>query len=122
MLCLFLDKTLHLTLSGAFEKLRLFSLTGKKRRKDENLTMNQTAPIKSAIDPVCGMSVDPRTTEIVATIEGEHYYFCAEGCRKAFVENPKKFLKPECDKPKGLWGRYMARLQKATGGKSMKCH
>jgi len=84
--------------------------------------MKQTTSEKSAIDPVCGMSVDPRTTEIVATIEGEHYYFCAEGCRKAFVENPKKFLELECDKPKGRWGRYMARLKKATDGKPMKCH
>ena len=86
------------------------------------MTMNQTGPIKSAIDPVCGMSVDPRTTEIVATIEGKHYYFCAEGCRKAFVENPKKFLEPECVKPKGWWSRYMTRLKKATDGKPMKCH
>ena len=93
-----------------------------KRRRDENLIMNQTGPIKFVIDPVCGMSVNPETTKIIATIEGEHYYFCAEGCRKTFVENPKKFLEPECDKPKGLWGRYMARLRKATGGKPMKCH
>jgi len=88
----------------------------------EIIMMKQTESVQSAIDPVCGMSVDPKTTEIVAAVEGQQYYFCAEGCRKAFVENPKKFLEPECDKPKGLWGRYMARLQKATGGKSMKCH
>jgi len=117
-----LDRNLHLSLLGTFETPCLFSLTGKKRRKDENLTMNQTAPIKSVIDPVCGMTVNPDTTKIIATIHGEHYYFCAEGCRKSFVENPKKFIEPECDKPKGLWGRYMARLQKATGGKPMKCH
>ncbi len=58
------------------------------------MNMNQTGPIKSVIDPVCGMSVDPKTTEIVATVDGQHYYFCAEGCRKAFVENPEKFLDP----------------------------
>ena len=83
---------------------------------------SQTEPVESAIDPVCGMSVDPRATEIVAAVKGQNYYFCAEGCREAFVENPKKFLEPGCGKPKGLWGRYMARLQKATGGKAMKCH
>jgi Cu+-exporting ATPase len=88
----------------------------------EIIKMKQTESVQSAIDPVCGMSVNPETTKIITTIEEEHYYFCAEGCRKAFVENPKKFLEPGCDKPKGLWGRYMARLQKATGGKAMKCH
>jgi YHS domain-containing protein len=87
-----------------------------------DLMMNQTQPVKSAIDPVCGMSVNPATTDITTVVEGQHYYFCAEGCRKAFMENPEKFLNAACDKPKGWWGRYLARLNKATGGKSMKCH
>jgi YHS domain-containing protein len=86
------------------------------------MIMTRPESVKSVIDPVCGMSVNPETTKIIATIEGEHYYFCAEGCRKAFVENPKKFLEPQCDKPKGWWGRYMARLKKATDGRPMKCH
>jgi len=77
---------------------------------------------KPVVDPVCGMSVDPETVKIIATIEGQNYYFCAEGCRKAFEKNPKKYLESECDKPKGWWGRYMARLKKATNGKPMKCH
>ena len=94
----------------------------RKAHEMEMMIMSQTESVKSATDPVCGMSVNPETTKIIATIEGERYYFCAEGCRKAFEENPKKFLEPECNKPRGLWGRYIARLQKATGGKSMKCH
>jgi YHS domain-containing protein len=77
---------------------------------------------KPIADPVCGMSVDPETAKIMASIEGQNFYFCAEGCRKAFEENPEKYLGSECPKPKGWWGRYIARLQKATGGKQMKCH
>lgn len=77
---------------------------------------------KPVVDPVCGMSVDPQTAEINVFIEGQNYYFCAEGCCKAFEENPEKYIGVECAKPKGWWGRYMARLQKATGGKPMKCH
>ena len=77
---------------------------------------------KSVVDPVCGMSVNPETAKIKAFIEGRNYYFCAEGCRKAFEANPEKYIGSECPKPKGLWGRYMARLQKATGGTPMKCH
>ncbi|MEJ2102859.1 MAG: YHS domain-containing protein [Desulfobacterales bacterium] len=84
--------------------------------------MESTESLKSAVDPVCGMSVNPETTNITATVEGHHYYFCAEGCRKAFVKNPHKFIDSECAKPKSWWGRYTARLQKATGGKAMKCH
>jgi len=74
------------------------------------------------IDPVCGMTVNPKTAEIVATIEGQTYYFCAEGCRQTFVKTPKKYLEPKPEKKKGWWCRYTQRLEKATGGKAMKCH
>jgi YHS domain-containing protein len=84
--------------------------------------MKQTESMKSAVDPVCGMPVNPATTKILATVEGEQFYFCAEVCRKAFVKNPKKFLDLGCDQPKGWWGRYMKRLKKATSGKPIKCH
>ena len=63
------------------------------------------------VDPVCGMYVDPETVKIKAYVEGQNYYFCAEGCRKAFEENPEKYMGSECAKPKGWWGRYMARLK-----------
>ena len=77
---------------------------------------------QKAIDPVCGMAVVTRKNEILTTIEGQTYYFCAEGCRQAFEENPQKFLEPKPRKRKGIWGRYMDRLQKATGGRAQKCH
>ncbi|MGD2036287.1 MAG: YHS domain-containing protein [Desulfobacterales bacterium] len=77
---------------------------------------------KTFVDPVCGMSVKPENTDIEATVEGQTYYFCAEGCREAFVENPKKYLKPKSTKKKSWWCRYTERLEKATGSQSMKCH
>ena len=77
---------------------------------------------KSVVDPVCGMNVDPARTHLMTTYEGCTYYFCAEGCRKAFEANSKKYLKGKHPKRKGLWGRYLERLEKATGGKSLNCH
>jgi YHS domain-containing protein len=77
---------------------------------------------KSIVDPVCGMKVDPTRTHLLVTHEGCTYYFCAESCRKAFEANPKKYLKRKHPKRKGLWGRYLERLEKATGGKSLECH
>ena len=84
-----------------------------------NLTANNK---KTVIDPVCGMDVVPTMTEIKATIDGETYYFCAEGCRKSFIDDPENFLNPKPAKKKGWWCRYTERLEKATGGKSMNCH
>jgi Cu+-exporting ATPase len=77
---------------------------------------------KTVIDPVCGMAVVPDAKGIITTIDGETYYFCAEGCRQSFEENPEKFLNPRPAKKKGIWGRYLERLEKANGGKAMKCH
>ncbi len=45
-------------------------------------------------DPVCGMEVDPATTQQKAKYQGETYYFCGPGCRKAFEADPAKFLDP----------------------------
>ena len=84
-----------------------------------NLAVNNK---KTVIDPVCGMDVLPGKTKITATFGGKTYYFCAEGCRKAFVDDPEKFLNPKPAKKKGWWCRYTERLEKATGGKAMNCH
>lgn len=45
-----------------------------------------------AKDPVCGMEVKP--AEAAGTVEynGETYYFCAPGCKRAFEKDPEKFL------------------------------
>jgi YHS domain-containing protein len=83
-------------------------------------TKENTTP--KVIDPVCGMAVIGGLTGILTTFKGQTYYFCAEGCRQTFEENPQKFLDPKPQKRKGIWGRYMDRLQKATEGKAQKCH
>jgi YHS domain-containing protein len=77
---------------------------------------------RKGIDPVCGMTVVAGQTDIITIVKGQTFYFCAEGCRKAFEANPQNFLDPKPQKRKGIWGRYMDRLQKATGGKAQKCH
>ena len=64
----------------------------------------------------------PSIADIVTTIQGRKFYFCAEGCRDAFVADPDKYLNSVPAKKKGLWGRYLERLEKATAGKSMNCH
>ena len=50
------------------------------------------APGRTAIDPVCGMTVT------VGQSAGEHahggttYHFCAESCRRKFIANPSAYL------------------------------
>jgi Cu+-exporting ATPase len=48
-----------------------------------------TATVK---DVVCGMMVDPKKAAATRQYEGKTYYFCAQGCAKAFEADPKKYL------------------------------
>jgi YHS domain-containing protein len=50
----------------------------------------------SAIDPVCGMTVDPATARGGSyEHEGTTYYFCCPGCRYSFKDDPAQFLSEE---------------------------
>jgi P-type Cu+ transporter len=46
----------------------------------------------AAVDPVCGMTVDPPNAKATSTHGGQTFYFCAEGCRRSFDKNPTSFL------------------------------
>ena len=48
----------------------------------------------SAVDPVCGMSVDPATARHTARQAGTTYHFCCGGCRAKFEVDPARYLDP----------------------------
>jgi len=50
------------------------------------------APATSAIDPVCGMSVEVATARHVAEVDGASYYFCCAQCRVSFLASPQAYL------------------------------
>ena len=45
-----------------------------------------------AMDPVCGMQVDEKSAAVTYEYQGKTYYFCAPGCKAAFVKEPEKYL------------------------------
>ncbi|MBI1371227.1 MAG: heavy metal translocating P-type ATPase [Phycisphaera sp.] len=50
----------------------------------------------TAVDPVCGMTVQIKDGTSSAEHDGQTYYFCCNGCRGRFLDNPQKYLnKPE---------------------------
>lgn len=53
--------------------------------------MAQTA--EKAKDPVCGMMIDPTTAAAKRTFKGKNFYFCAQGCARAFDADPEKYAK-----------------------------
>src|SRR5262245_23920301 len=49
-------------------------------------------PAGAAIDPVCGMAVDPHNARHRAEYRGRPFYFCSAGCRAKFTADPQKYL------------------------------
>src|SRR5258708_6876508 len=45
-----------------------------------------------ALDPVCGMTVDPARAAGHVDYDGTTYYFCSKGCAARFGADPKKYL------------------------------
>lgn len=55
---------------------------------------------KLALDPVCGMTIDPSNAAGSYEYQGKTYYFCSTHCVHRFREDPEKFLrKPETPAP-----------------------
>lgn len=44
-----------------------------------------------AVDPICGMEVDPKTAE-KSVYKGKTYYFCARSEKEDFDKSPEKYL------------------------------
>jgi YHS domain-containing protein len=48
-----------------------------------------------AIDPICGMEVDPQTAEYKSEYKGKTYYFCSLDCKRQFDQEPEMHLNPD---------------------------
>jgi Cu+-exporting ATPase len=61
----------------------------------DHIQADEQAPAGHALDPVCGMTVDPQTTPHRHQHDGQNYYFCSGGCRSKFIAGPAKYLSPD---------------------------
>ena len=52
----------------------------------------KTKQTEAAIDPVCGMDVNPDTAKFKLEQAGKMYYFCSAHCREKFRANPEDYL------------------------------
>ncbi len=56
----------------------------------------------AAVDPVCGMRVDPATAKHRFSYQGQGYFFCSSRCRERFEAEPEKFLRPKPQETQGI--------------------
>jgi len=52
----------------------------------------ETSP-RTAVDPVCHMTVDPAKAAHASTYKGQAVYFCCAGCKQKFDKDPERFLR-----------------------------
>ncbi len=62
-------------------------------KNDETNPFAILTPAVKAIDPVCGMSVDPNSAKGKAEYKGKTYHFCCPGCEAKFKADPEKYSK-----------------------------
>jgi Cu+-exporting ATPase len=60
------------------------------------------API--AVDPVCGMRVNPERAAAQYDFQGQTYFFCCPGCRAKFEQEPARYLAPGQERERGADG------------------
>jgi Cu+-exporting ATPase len=59
-------------------------------------TNPKEAPIMSDTvkDPVCGMEIDVENAAASEEHDGHTFYFCSEGCHRAFLADPHRYGHP----------------------------
>jgi P-type Cu+ transporter len=94
-------KTYYFCCDGCLEMFR--------NDPERYLANHPTAPAAAAqaMDPVCGMTVDPASAAGSQTYDGKTYYFCSTHCLSSFKAAPKKYL----DKPAATPGPMAAGAQ-----------
>src|SRR5438270_6889138 len=58
-----------------------------------------TTPSARAVDPVCGMTVDPATARVSLVHDGQTYYFCCPSCRDRFQADPQRWTAARAEQP-----------------------
>lgn len=72
--------------AGMHEKMHGSGMTGA------GAAASETKAAEKAVDPVCGMEVDPAKSPSV-TYKGKTYYFCSDGDKAKFEKSPDEYLK-----------------------------
>jgi xanthine dehydrogenase accessory factor len=66
----------------------LAEIVAERRAGDAGALPDAPPEPATAVDPVCGMTVVAVPSSLHAEEEGRTVWFCGEGCRRAFLENP----------------------------------
>lgn len=52
-------------------------------------------------DPICGMKVEEEKAAGQSEYQGQTYYFCGQGCKSKFDQNPQQYANKGADARRG---------------------
>ncbi len=82
---------------GSQEEIALLALAEvvtARRKRGHVPAAAEAPPVVFATDQVCGMTVDPLTSQHKAVYRDATYWFCSAGCQAEFDKEPERFLRP----------------------------
>ena len=65
----------------------------RKAKSDKQRTQIPVLQSQEAIDPICGMKVDPKTSKYSSSFDSKTYYFCCLHCKENFDKAPAQYAK-----------------------------
>jgi xanthine dehydrogenase accessory factor len=81
---------------GSQEEIALLALAEvvtARRKRGHVPAPAEVSPVVFATDQVCGMTVDPLTSQHKAVYRDTTYWFCSAGCQAEFEKEPERFLR-----------------------------
>ncbi len=66
-------------------------VAGQRAAKADGEDAEKAAAVATAIDPICGMTVEIAGARHTAEHDGRTWYFCCGGCRERFLAEPERY-------------------------------
>ncbi len=73
--------------------LALADIVAARRKRGSKPVTGDPSPVTFVTDPVCGMTVDPLTSNHKTVHDGRTYWFCSAGCMAEFEKEPERFMR-----------------------------
>lgn len=94
-----MDKKRSMGMQGDMPMCCRRKMGGKEKTEATMESMGETGQSKEGSakevkDPVCGMTVDPKTAQ-KSVHKGKTYYFCSKEDKETFEKSPEKYVQKE---------------------------
>jgi xanthine dehydrogenase accessory factor len=74
--------------------LALAEVVIARHKRGQNHVMHEPPAVVFVTDQVCGMTVDPLTSQYKTEYRDVSYWFCSAGCKAEFEKEPARYLRP----------------------------